>query len=101
MVPVFSCFVRSLELKCEACSCNSKPRYLQAQPATRGIPVHLQKTSTAKGLLIAGKLTDSATGIAVDEKQLISAGQERIGQKDEKDRHVSFEVEAASHKKRK
>ena len=32
MVPVFSCFVRSLELKCEAC--NSKTRYLQAQPAT-------------------------------------------------------------------
>ena len=32
MVPVFSCFVRSLQLKCEAC--NSKTRYLQAQPAT-------------------------------------------------------------------
>ena len=27
-----ACFVRSLELKCEAC--NSKTRYLQAQPAT-------------------------------------------------------------------
>ena len=56
MAPVFSCFVRSLELKCEAC--NSRHCYIQAQPATRGIPVHVQKT----GFLSAGKLTDSATG---------------------------------------
>ena len=75
MASVFSCFVRSLELKWEAR--NSKTRYLQAQPATPreefGILVHMQKTSSAKKrLLSVGKLTDTATGIAVDEKQLIS-----------------------------
>ena len=40
-------------VKCEAC--NSKTRYLQAQPATRGILVHVQKTSSAKRLLVRGE----------------------------------------------
>ena len=72
MAPVFLCFVRSLELKCKAC--NSKTRYLQAQPATHGIPSTCRRSPLQKGFLSAGKLTDFATGIAVDEKQLISAG---------------------------
>ena len=95
MAPVLSsCFVdvRSLELKCEDSLSPSATRNTW-HPRPRAEDV------LCKNFLSAGKLTDSATG--VDEKQLISAGQERIGQKNEKDRHVSFEVEAASRKKRK
>ena len=74
MAPVFSCFVRSLELKCKAC--NSKTRCLQARPATPRAMWHPRSRAEdvlCKRLLIsAGKLTNTATGIAVDEKQLIS-----------------------------
>ena len=52
------------------------------------------------GFLSAGKLTDAATGTAVDEKQLISWARTNWP-KNEKDQHVSFEVGAASRKKRK
>ena len=37
-------------------ACNSNTCYLQAQPATRGIPVHAQKTSSAKRLLVRGEV---------------------------------------------
>ena len=74
MAPVFSYFVRSLELKCEARS--SEAHYLQAQPATpramRPLRCPRARRPLQKGFLSAGKLTDTATGIAVDEKQLIS-----------------------------
>ena len=44
-------------LKCEACNwVNSKTRYLQAQPATRGIPVQVLETSSAKRLLVRGEV---------------------------------------------
>ena len=87
-------------------SSNTK-RVIQRLVISKRNPQQVASPSTCrrrplqKGFLSAGKLTDSATGIAVDEKQLISAGQERIGQKNEKDRHVSFEVKAASRKKQK
>ena len=80
MAPVFSCFVRSLELKCEAC--NSKTRYLQAQPATLGIPVHVQKTSSAKRFLLsAGEVDRFCHWHRRRGETAISAGQDRIGQK--------------------
>ena len=47
-------------------------------------PSTCRRRPLQKGFLSAGKLTGSATGIAVDEKQLASAGQERIGQKKRK-----------------
>ena len=49
-----------------------------------------------KGFLSAGKLTDTATGIAIDEKQLISWARTNRPKKMKKTVHVSFEVEAAS-----
>ena len=66
-----------------------KTRSVQRLVISKRNPQHVASLSTCrrrpllKGFLSAGKLTDSATGIAVyvDEKQLISAGQERIGQK--------------------
>ena len=74
MAPVFSCFVRSLELKCEACY--SKTRW-QAQSATPRAMWHPRprtdrRRPLQKGFVSAGKLTVTATGIAVDEKQLNS-----------------------------
>ena len=75
MAPVFSCFVRSLELKCEACS--SKARYLQAQPATpRAMwPPRRPRAEDVlcKGLLVRGEVERYCHWHrAVDEKQLIS-----------------------------
>ena len=64
-----------LEWKCEAC--NSKTRHLQAQPPTPESNHDVASSSTCrrrplqKGFLSAGKLTDTATAIAVDEEQLI------------------------------
>ena len=102
MAPVFSCFVRSLKLKCEACY--SKTR-LQAQSATPRAMWHPRprtdrRRPLQKGFVSVGKLTVTATGIAVDEKQLNSWARTNRPKK-KKDRHVSFEVEAASRKKRK
>ena len=72
MAPVFSCFVRSLQLKSEAW----KTRYLWAQSATPKAMWHprprAEECPLQNGCLSAGKLTDTATGITVDEKQLIS-----------------------------
>ena len=52
--------------------------------------IHVLKTSSAKkGFLSTGKLTDTATGIAVDEKPLISWAR-MTGQKNEEDRTCQF-----------
>ena len=87
-------------LKCE------KTRYLLAWPATprangASSSTCRRRPRSAKGFLSAGKLTNTATGIAVDEKQLISWARTNRPKKKRKHRHVSFEVEAASRKKRK
>ena len=58
-----------------------------------------RRRSLQKDFLSAGKLTDTATGIAVDEDQLISWARTNRT-KNKTDRYVSFEVEAASRKKR-
>ena len=72
MAPVFSCFVRSLESKCEAWMLFKDSLSPSATRNTESLVVHVQKTSSAKGFLSAGKLTNTATGIAVEETQLIS-----------------------------
>ena len=55
---------------------NSKTRYLQAQPATPRARWHprlrAEDVLCKKGFLSVGNLTDTAIGLAVDEKQLIS-----------------------------
>ena len=71
---------------------------LQTQPVTprRRIFVHTQKTfSVKKASCPRGKLTDTATGIAVDDSQLIKWARTNWQTK-KKVRFVSFEVEALS-----
>ena len=74
--------------------------YLQAQPATPRARWHPRSRAEdvlcKKGFLSAGNLTDTAIGLAVDEKQLISWARTSQPKKSKKDRYVSFEVEAGS-----
>ena len=90
-------------VKCEVCN-HGKDSL--SPSATRNTESNVASSSTCrrrplqKGSLSAWKLTNTATGISVDEKQLISWARTNRP-KIEEARHVSFEVEAASRKKRK
>ena len=87
MAPVLFYFVRSLK--------RSAAKDSLSPSATRNTESNVATSSTCwrrplqKGFLSTGKLTDTATGIVIDEKQLISWAR-MIGQKNEEDRTCQF-----------